>query len=130
MVKIKSILLLFITGMLLIPWETICTTHPLGHKHHHHDGPSPCELRKNYKGEYPVFWPPMNCGHIKNLTNDFTHPQKEQIKLTVQTLAVVAVFFEHIHITYSEEPCLLPPDPKCRSATTISVNTLRGPPFA
>ena len=129
MLKIKSILLLIIMGMVLLPWEAICVAHPLGHKHHHHEGPSPCELRKNYKGQYPVFWPPMDCKHINAATDDFQQPQKEQIKPAIQTLAFIAVTLELIQVPYTEQPHLLPPEPRCRSATVITSNSLRGPPF-
>lgn len=129
MVKRKSISLLVIMGMVLLPWEVICVTHPLGHKHQHHDGPSPCELRKNYKGEYPVFWPEMDCKHINAITDDFQQTRNEQIKPVVQTLVFVAVTLELIQVPYTEQPHLLPPEPRCRSIPIISSNSLRGPPI-
>lgn len=113
---------------MLFPWKLICIAHPLGHKHHHEPGkPSPCELRKMYKGT--AYWPPMDCHRISADTDNYQAPQKYDVKPTYQTIAIAAVLFEFVKITYTEQPNLFPPEPKCRSATIISVHTLRGPPL-
>jgi hypothetical protein len=131
MQKAKSILLLFIIGVLVFPWGLIdfCVTHPTGHKHHHHEPgkPTPCELRKQSEGT--AYWPPMDCRKFSVSTDDYQAPDKFQIKPTYQTLAVVAVLLELVTISFPKEPFLFPPEPKCRSATIISVNALRGPPL-
>lgn len=115
--------------MIFFPWQTICIAHPFGHVHHDHDGPSPCELRKQYKGKDAALFPPMHCHNFSADTDNYQAPDKFQIQPIYQTLAIVAVLFEFIKITSPEQPYLFPPDPNCRSATIISDNTLRGPPL-
>lgn len=116
---------------MLFPWKLICIAHPLGHKHEHHEPGklSPCELRKQYKGKGPAFFPPMHCHNLSADTDDYLTQDNFQIKPTYQTLAIAAILFEFVKITYTEQPTLFPPEPKCRSATIISVHTLRGPPL-
>jgi hypothetical protein len=101
----------------------------LGNNHHHHAAGKPglCELRKSFKDD--AYWPPMDCKYLNIHSNNFKQSHKEQIKPTVQILVLAAFLLEHEQITFPEQPLLLPPDPKCRSATIISVNTPRGPPL-
>jgi hypothetical protein len=129
--KFKSILLLFIMGIILFPWQMICIAHLFGHEHHHHDGPSPCELHRiaaQEEGEHLL--PPMECQDIVSQIDDFQQPQVEKVVPTFQTLAILSVLFELPYLFGTQEaPVLFPPDPKCRSATLISDNPLRGPPM-
>ncbi|MBK8517137.1 MAG: hypothetical protein IPL55_12915 [Saprospiraceae bacterium] len=130
MQQIKSILLLFIMGIILFPWQMICLAHPLGHEHHHHDGPSPCELHRiaaQQGGQHIL--PPMECNHILSAIDDLQQPQVEKIVPTFHTLIVFAVLFDFVNFDNKEQPFLFPPDPQCRSATLISDNPLRGPPL-
>ncbi len=130
MQKLKSILLLFIMGMILFPWQLICIAHPFGHNHHKHDGLSPCELHRiaaQQPGE--KFLPPMECKHIALQLENFQQPQVEKVKPTIQTLATAAVLLDLVCILQYEQPYLFPPNPKCRSAPILSSHTLRGPPL-
>lgn len=124
-------MLLFILGMMIFPWRLVCIAHPFGHSHEHHEAgrPSPCELRKQYKGKGPAIFPPMHCKHLSPDTDNYQTTEKFQIKPTYQTLALVAVLFEIVKIDYPEQPFLFPPEPKCRSAPIISAHSLRAPPF-
>ncbi|NBC83684.1 MAG: hypothetical protein GVY19_09910 [Bacteroidetes bacterium] len=128
MSKLKSILLLTAMGIILFPWKMICIAHPFGHDHHHHEGPSPCELREQVAGTGPVYLPPMDCKHIDDATDEFKQPEKEQIKPSVQTLAIVLVTFDLVRTDYQQVPVQIPPEPRCRSAPVIISNPLRGPP--
>ncbi len=56
---------------MMFPWLLICITHPFGHDHHQHENPSPCELRKEYSGNGPVFFPPMNCDQVSSKFEDY-----------------------------------------------------------
>jgi len=117
-------------GMILFPWQMICLAHPFGHEHHHHDGPSPCELHRiaaKQGGQHIL--PPMECGHILSQIDDFQQPQVEKIAPTVQIYAILAVVFEFIKFDNHEQPYLFPPEPNCRSAPLLSSLTLRGPPL-
>ncbi|MEX0981901.1 MAG: hypothetical protein WD577_05020 [Bacteroidales bacterium] len=132
MARIKSILLLIIMGIILFPWQMICLAHPFGHAHHHHhhEGPSPCEIRRivlQQPGEHLL--PPMECEHISDATDDYNQTQVERIVPTVQLIAVAAVVFDLVGFEITEQPFLLPIDPKCRSATLLSDSPLRGPPL-
>lgn len=117
-------------GIILFPWQMICLAHPFGHKHHHHDGPSPCELHRiavQQGGQHIL--PPMECNHILSAIDDLQQPQVEKIVPTFHTLIVFAVLFDFVNFDNKEQPFLFPPDPQCRSATLISDNPLRGPPL-
>lgn len=124
-------MLLFIMGIILFPWQMICITHPLGHKHHPNDGPSPCELHRiaaQQEGEYLL--PPMECGNIQSQIYDLQQPQVEKIALNVQLFAILAVVFEFIKLDNHNQPFLFPPAPNCRSAPLLSSHSPRGPPLA
>lgn len=130
MKRTKSIVLLFIMGILLFPWQMLCVTHPTGHNHHEHDGPSLCEqyrMAAQEPGEHLL--PPMDCENIKSFTTDYSPTQVNKIVPTVQMVAILAVVFELITLDHQEQPFLIPPDPNCRSATLLSDSPLRGPPL-
>lgn len=127
--KFKSILFLFILGIILFPWQMICTAHIFGHSHHKQDVPSLCELRRQYKGEGAVFWPPMDCRKNFSTVSDFQEPQNEKIVPTIQMLAIVAILFDVVTLDNQEQLFLLPPAPNCRSATLLSDSPLRAPPL-
>ncbi len=128
--QLKSILLLFIMGMTILPWQLMCIAHPFGHEHHEHDGPSTCELHEmaaQQPGEHLL--PPMECEHISDVTDDYNQAQVERIVPTIQLVAVVAVVYDLVGFEITENPFLLPPNPKCRSATLLSDSPLRAPPL-
>ena len=130
--KLKAISLLFILGMMIFPWRLICIAHPLGHSHQHHEPSklSPCELHRKYAntdGQHIL--PPMHCHTVSADTDDFQTTDQFKIKPSYQTLAIAAVLFEFVKITYPEQPCIIPPEPKCRSAPLLSSNSLRAPPI-
>jgi hypothetical protein len=130
MQQIKSILLLFIIGIILFPWQVICPAHPFGHEHHHHNGPSPCELHRiasQQKGQHIL--PPMECGHISPLIDGFQPTQVENVVPTFHTFVVFAILIGFINCNIEKQPFFFSPDPHCRSATLISDNPLRGPPL-
>lgn len=128
MLKAKSLYLLIVMGIMLFPWQLICTAHPLGHDHHEHDGPSPCELRQQYSGDGPVFFPPMNCDHASSQFEDFQPPQTEKVRPTTKSVAVAIVIIDHIILPEHEcnfiqqQETRSNSDPPCRSVQ------YRGPP--
>lgn len=127
--QLKSILLLFIMGMMMLPWQLVCIAHPFGHHHHQHDGPSPCELRRQYQGTEPVFWPQMDCEHVSALIDDYQLPQTEKVIPTLQTLAVTAILFDHLIIQKYE--CNFIPIPEVHNNSDPPLTSIshRGPPF-
>ncbi len=119
-------------GIILFPWQVICTAHPLGHSHEHHEEGklSPCELYRKYVNEEGHhILPPMHCHHLSADTDDYQTQEKFQIKPSFQTIAILAVLYVLIKFDNSKQPYLFAPDPKCRSATLASDNPLRGPPI-
>lgn len=131
MQRFRAILLLLIIGITLIPWQSICMAHPLGHDHHEHEGPSPCELRAKAIAESdgPILLPPMDCEHISDAMDDYNQTQVKRIAPTIQMIAVAAVIFDLVHFEITERPFLLPPEPNCRSAILLSDSPLREPPL-
>lgn len=129
MQKLKSIILIFILGITLFPWQSICVSHPFGHDHHNHKGPSPCELRQQYKGREPIFWPPMECKSFLSQFDVFEQPENEKTKPVIEIIAIVTVFFDLITLENIDQPFLFPPNPNCRSATLLSDSPLRAPPL-
>lgn len=127
MQKVKSILLLFLMGIILFPWQTICLAHPLGEPHH--EGKSTCELRREYKGDQAVFWPPMHCKHEVLKSTDFQQPHLDQLLFAVSPFLITTYNFEFISDSKEIKPYLFLEEPNCRSATIISDNPHRGPPL-
>ncbi len=128
--RFKSILLLFIMGMTILPWQLMCIAHPFGHDHHEHDGPSTCDLHlmaAQLPGEHLL--PPMDCAHFSDATDDYNQTQVERIVPTIQLAAVIAVLFDSFGFEITQQHFLLPPDPNCRSATLLSDSPLRAPPL-
>lgn len=132
MLKAKSVYLLFIMVIMLIPWQLICTAHPFGHEPHElheHDSPSPCELRQQYPGDGPVFFPPMNCDHVSSQFEDFQTPQTGKIKSTIKTIAITIAIINLLVLPEYENDFIKllearsNSDPPCRSIKD------RGPPI-
>jgi hypothetical protein len=128
----KSILLISILGMLLMPWSLLdfCITHPQGHEHAHKPGePTPCELRRQYKGNEPFVSAPMDCYQLSIDADDFQIPNGFQVKPNFPTLIFIADLLDFYRSDYRNEPFPLPPVPRCRSTALISDFHLRGPPL-
>lgn len=118
-------MLLFLMGIILFPWQAICLTHPL----HYHEGKSICELRKEYKGNQPFFWPPMHCKHTVLKSTDFQQSQYDSVLLVLSPFTITTYSFDFTSNQEEIRPYLFLPEPNCRSATLISDNPLRGPPL-
>jgi len=117
-------------GITLFPWQMVCSSHPFGHEHHEHDGPSVCELHEKYANEEGQhFLPPMECQHITSQIDDFNQTQTEKIVPTIQLAAIVAVLLDFVSSDNQQQSYLLPPEPNCRSATLLSDSPLRAPPL-
>ena len=129
--RFKAISLLLLVGVLIFPWRLICVAHPFGHSNEHHEPGklSPCELRKQYKGTGPAFFPPMHCHNASLEKGDFQTTGKFQLKPAFHAVAIAALSFEFNKNPYPQQPCLFPPEPACRSAPVISTRLLRAPPF-
>ncbi len=123
----KSFLLLILMGIILFPREMVCMTHPLGHNHQH-EGPSPCELRQQYKGKGDALWPPMDCKKMLTAIEQFDIQDVQKTATSVQ-LIVVAVLLDIINPDNNRQPDLPSPYPNCRSATCYSDSPLRAPPL-
>jgi len=128
--RAKSIFLLLAICVSLYPWDTICLAHPFGHDHHEHDGPSPCELREQYAGSGPVYWPPMHCENLSPQIDRFQQPEKIKVKDSFRTI-VFAIFQLDTLIRESSEEHFFPQSEfLSNSDPPLNVNTSRGPPFS
>ncbi|PCJ86794.1 MAG: hypothetical protein COA57_05635 [Flavobacteriales bacterium] len=130
MKKASPILLLFVTGMLIFPWRSfeVCIAHPMGH-HHHHNGPSPCELRKTTKGT-TSYLPPMECFKFFVYADDYLLPSQEQLKPDVQSLVIASKYFDLVKFPLPQNVFISMPEPRGNSDPPLSNNTLRGPPLS
>lgn len=131
MQKYRAILLLLALGIFLFPWQLVCATHPSGHNHSSHQAGklSPCELRKQFQSTDPAFFPPMHCHFLDAVDEDFQAPEEFQIHPQLKTIEFLNEPIRILSSMSVRTVFLFPPIPKCRSATIITVNTLRGPPF-
>ncbi len=129
MKRAKSILPLFIVGVMLLNWVVVgvCSAHPLGHDHHSHDGPSPCELRAQSKDT--SFWPPMDCQKLILAMDEFQIPAEHQVKPTFITWVFAAFVLQLLNVRPLDNTHLAPPDPGGTSDPPLDANTLRGPPI-
>ncbi|MFT6443201.1 MAG: hypothetical protein ACJASM_002760 [Salibacteraceae bacterium] len=118
-------------GIIILPWQMMCTAHPFGHHHHKHDGPSPCEIRRmvlQQPGKQLL--PPMYCNHISDATDDYKQIQVEKIVPPIQLVAVASILFDLVNFKIPKQPFLIPAEANCRSATLLSDSPLRAPPFS
>ena len=115
-------------GIILFPRQLVCMAHPLGHDHHQHEGPSPCELRQQYKGKEAALWPPMECKKALSAIEEFDQPDVQKTASSVQ-MVMVAVLLDLLKINSKHQPDLPSPYPNCRSATLFSDSPLRAPPL-
>lgn len=128
MKQAKTIFLLSIILLMLMPWQLMCMAHPMGHTHHHAPGElSPCEQRRLCK-ETSV-WPTMDCYKISINTDYYQLPQSDKLTPPVQTLIVAAVLPELIEADLPEDVFIPLPDPKCHSGPPRPSNLLRAPPI-
>ena len=130
-VKIKSCFLLLILGISFFPFGMFCISHPLGHQHHDHNGPSACELHAKYSGSQGKhFLPPMDCEQFSATTGDFVLSHENTLSSTNLKIIVVAtLFFKLQQLNSFSQSFALPPDPNCHSATLFSDSPLRVPPL-
>ncbi|MCC6753015.1 MAG: hypothetical protein IT266_03415 [Saprospiraceae bacterium] len=129
--RIRALALLGFFALVSIPWQLICLEHPFGHDHHAHQGPSPCEMRRQYKGDVPAWWPPMHCHHTVANTDAFQLPQEQALILHFELPA--AAPFNLLTLQLPEcTPRSSPPvsGPGSDSDPPFSSQTLRGPPSA
>ena len=129
MEKRIAIVLLFIMGISLFPWQAVCLAHPFGLGHHEHDGPSPCELHAQYAntpGEHIL--PPMECQHEAMPTKEYNaNPFSKIIPQPLFEVAVVFFSFT-LSVNNSIDSNIATPVPRCRSGTLLTDVPLRAPP--
>lgn len=109
----------------------VCISHPLGHQHHEHEGPSICELHAKFSGtDDEHFLPPMDCDQVAVSIEDFIPSHEDTLNPNIhKIIAVAALFIELKRLNYYPEFFRLPPDPNCRSATLFLDSPLRAPPL-
>jgi hypothetical protein len=133
MQKQKSILLLFLMGVILFPWQLICLAHPLGEPDHSgdpdHKEISNCELRRQYTGKQSIIWPPMDCKQEVLKAAKFQQPQFDRLILAVSPFVLLTSNFEFTFNSKAIQPHLFLEEPNCRSAIIISNHPHRGPPL-
>jgi hypothetical protein len=129
MQRAKTILPLFILVVMVLNWVLVgmCTAHPLGHDHHSHDGPSPCELRAQCSDT--SFWPPMDCQKLHQASDEYQVPEEHLVKPTLKTWVVAAMVLQLLSVDLPDRTHATPPDPGSTSEPPLPANTLRGPPI-
>jgi hypothetical protein len=118
-------------GLVSIPWQLVCLEHPFGHEHHAHQGSSPCEMRRQYQGDVPAWWPPMHCHHTVAKTDAFQLPQEKDVFIHIDLPAQSQDPPFTLHLPEFFQ-CSSPPvtGPGSDSDPPPGSQTLRGPPFA
>ena len=134
MLKQKCILLLFLMGIILFPWQLICLAHPLGELDHHsgdseHKEISNCELRRQYTGKQSVIWPPMDCKQEVLKSAKFQQAEVISLILTFSPFDLIVSNFEFTFNSKAVQAHLFLEEPHCRSASIISNHPHRGPPL-
>ncbi len=129
----RSIFLLFILGLAIVPWKLIdiCVAHPSGHDHPHIFGKlTPCEVRaKEIRDtEETGIWPVMTCHTFIISVDDFQSPKESQFKIDEKQHVFPISNFQLVSLDYPREPNSMPPELHCRSATSIGSKLLRAPP--
>lgn len=122
----RSIFLLSVTLMMLLPYQLICMAHPMGHTHHAPGEISPCEQRRLCKET--SFWPPMDCYKFSVNADDYQLPLNDKLICSVQAPVVDATLLELTEIDLPESIIFPLPDPKCHSWPPPSSHLLRAPP--
>ena len=126
--RARSIFLVNIIFMMLLPWQLMCMAHPMGHAHHHVPGElSQCEQRKLCKET--SIWPPMDCHNISITADDYQLPQNDKLTSSVQALAIVLLLTRLVQTDLTEDILFPLPDPRCHSGPLLLSNSLRAPPL-
>jgi hypothetical protein len=120
--------LMMILGIMLFPWQSICLAHPFGHIPHKHNGPSPCELRRQYDGTQLVVWPPMECKHISAKTDDFQKPDKTSPNIEIQFIR--APQLKNLPVAWNLTIHSSLPDVGSNSDPPFNIQSYRGPPIS
>ncbi len=128
MQKTKSILLLFLMGLLLFPWQLACLAHPAGHDHNHHESPGPCELREIHKGT-SSFLPPMHCNTVSVEAHDYNQTENQRIIPSTSNAIVAAVVFQLLKIELPCAQATVIPEARCNTGPPLAAFSLRGPPL-
>ena len=125
----KSVFLLSMVAITLLPWQMVCMAHPMGHNHHHEPGElSPCEKRKRNKDT--AFWPLMDCDRMAIDTGHYRRPHNENLIRAIQTLFVAPVKLQLVKIELPQAPALQLPEPRGNSDPPPESISRRGPPFS
>ena len=120
--------------MLVIPWRLLglCIAHPTGHDHPHEFGKlTPCEIRaKDIRDVKETgIWPSMVCHTFIIEVDEFQIQEEESYLVDQKQQFAAYIDLATVALLYPQEPYLMPPDPYCRSATTIGPKQLRAPPI-
>lgn len=107
MVRMKSILLIAIMIIMICPWQSICIAHPFGHDHQPHENSSPCELRRQYPGKGPAFFPPMDCEHVAPQFEDFEKILNVRTALFSSAILTIAIANIAVLKNISIQPCVV-----------------------
>lgn len=118
-------------GMTLFPWQALCQAHPLGHEHHDHDGPSPCEqLREKQKQhKETAFWSDMECVHFSAFEADYETQQTKPLKFSTQQMLVALILLDVLDCSIPSSEFISQPETRSNSDPPIVFSiSHRGPP--
>lgn len=100
MQRLNSILLIFIIGVTILPWQMICRSHLFGHQYHDLKPGElrPCEKLKQDRQEIDgiAFWPPMHGEHMNALIDDYPLPETKKGKPIAHENSLLIILFNLI----------------------------------
>lgn len=131
--KLKSILLLMVMAISLLPWSMldICPLHPEGHEGHHGSCESGMmdehhEPMADEEAQATLMASP--CTTLSAATDDYTTNPHLTVP-TISQYAVLAVLLDLIQWEQPEQAFFPTPDPQSNSDPPLGINALRGPPI-
>lgn len=116
--------------LLIFPWQGICATHLFNPESHseHGDGPSNCELRRDYTDSAEVIWPPMDCENQDLVTGSFEKPTNENYSISSGTVFLAAIILNVVYIPPTSNSVEVQEILYHNLAPPAAINPLRGPP--
>ena len=126
---IRSITLLWIMALIIIPVQLFCLAHPLGHEHEHHVAGELTPCQKKAISTDICLWPPMDCQRVTIDADNYQEPQKIKIKPVNDVATAVVIPVSGNAISGSQQ-FIRTPDPRCNSGPPLADHLLRAPPLA
>ncbi len=130
----SSILLIFLMGIILFPWQLVkfCPAHKGAHQEHHGncaDGMMDDENHGKKASEGSLTLKAVDeCSVFSLVTEDF-QPNTNQLKINFQQLIFITAYLHLQSIEATERRFPKPPDQRSNSDPPLESIFLRGPPL-